>query len=414
MKVIFHLDLDSYFVSAERTVNKDLDNKPVVVSMGERRSIVAAASYEAKAMGVYVPMPFYKAKALCEDIISVKPNFSLYTTLSGKVFELISSKYTEEIEVGSIDECYIDASDIWQKYGSPAALAKEIQNEILKVLKLPCSIGVSNNKFLAKMSTSINKPFGITVVKPGDHEKVFWDWPIGDFFGIGKATTPRLEKIGIKTIGDLAKYDVDQIKDLMGKVGPELVWKANGGGSAEIDKSHNQLKGIGNSKTFMVEDLTDRKEILENLSLLVRKVSYRAVSRNMVGKVVSVAIKESGGKEVRARSKQVTLRRPINSYEDIFDECIRIFDSLWKEESIKFIGVHLAKVEDMYETTFQMSAFDEEEELSKIDQLIKDVNRKMKSKSVVTGKEAEMNIKKKQNQSRYLESDRALKHFNKK
>ena len=112
MKVILHLDLDSYFVSAERTVNKFLHGKPVAVSGGERRSIIAAASYEAKEMGVFVPMPFYKAKLLCPELIAVPANFSLYTILSEKVFELISSKFTEDIQVGSIDECYIDATDI--------------------------------------------------------------------------------------------------------------------------------------------------------------------------------------------------------------------------------------------------------------------------------------------------------------
>jgi len=111
MKVIFHLDLDSYFVSAERTVNHKLKGKPVVISTGERRSIISAASYEAKNAGIYVPMPFYKAEMLCPSVIAVKPNYALYTTLSNKVFELISKKFTNKIEVGSIDECYIDVTE---------------------------------------------------------------------------------------------------------------------------------------------------------------------------------------------------------------------------------------------------------------------------------------------------------------
>ena len=112
MKVIFHLDLDSYFVGAHRTVDSSLIGKPVVVSTGERRSIISAASYEAKARGIYIPMPFYKAKDLVPELISIKPNFALYTVLSSKLFEFISQKYTDQIEVASIDECYIDVTDI--------------------------------------------------------------------------------------------------------------------------------------------------------------------------------------------------------------------------------------------------------------------------------------------------------------
>jgi len=112
MKVIFHLDLDSYFVSAERTIAPQLRDKPVVISTGERRSIISAASYEAKALGIYVPMPIYKALDIYPSLISVKPNYALYTTLSNKVFELISTNFTKNIEVGSIDECYIDVTDI--------------------------------------------------------------------------------------------------------------------------------------------------------------------------------------------------------------------------------------------------------------------------------------------------------------
>ncbi len=411
MKVILHLDLDSYFVSAERTVNDKLHGKPVVISGGERRSIISAASYEAKDLGIYVPMPFYKALELCPDLTFVKPNFSLYTVLSSKVFELISERFTKNIEVGSIDECYIDGTDIWQKYGSPKELALEMQKVILKELKLPCSIGVSNNKFLAKMSTSINKPLGITITKPGSHEEVFWEWPLEKFYGIGGKTASKLNKIGINTIGDLAKYDQTKLKDLLGRVGPDLIDKANGIGSDVIDSSHNDLKGIGNSKTFMEKDLSERKEILDEIMKLVQKVSYRAVKRNMVGRVVSLGIKEVGGKEIKVRRKQVTLRRPINSFDDIKAEIIDLFDFMWKEETIKFVSIHLAQIEDIFKSTYQMAYDDEVIVESKIEKIISDTNRKIKSKMVVTGKEFKMNTKKKQNQSRYLESDRALKHF---
>lgn len=414
MKVIFHLDLDSYFVSAHRTVDKSLMNKPVVVSLGERRSIISAASYEAKAKGIYVPMPFYRAKDACPNVISVHPDFALYTTLSTKLFELISQKYTKLIEVASIDECYIDVTDIWEKYGSPVALAKDMQNTIMEELKLPASIGISANKFVAKMSTDINKPFGITVTKPEDFIKVFGSWPIIKFYGIGWRTHKKFEDRGIKTIGDLAKAKPEDINDIVGVTALDLVWHAHGNGDDEVDVSHNDLKGIGNEVTFNEYDKSERKDILETLSHLVHMVSTRAKNRNAVGYVVSVHFKEKGGKEVKAVRKQRTLQVPINEYDDILKVAISLFDELWQEQTLKLVGVHLGKLTNMFEATYQTSIFDKNVEKSKTQKIVDDINRQFKSKVVVSGKEGALNLNKKNNQSRYLESDRIIKHYDKK
>lgn len=412
MKVIFHLDLDSYFVSAERTINRSLIGKPAAITTGERRSIISAVSYEAKAKGVKVPMPFYKAKEICPDLIAIRPNFALYTSLSNKVFELISIQFTKNIEVGSIDECYIDVTDIWKNYGSPIALAKKMQNALMKELGLPCSIGIANNKFVAKMSTSINKPFGITVTKPGNHTR-FWDWDLRKYFGIGLPTQEKLNSIGIMNIGDLAKADVEDVESVLGIKSQHLIDQANGIGDDEINFERNELKGIGNSRTFMREDLFERKDILEQLASLVALASHRAVIRNMVGWVVSISIKKKGGKEVKAIRKQTTLSRPINSYEDILNEATKLFDSIWDESPLKFIGVSLGHLEDMFSSTYQASIYDKEKKLTKSEEIIHEVNRKFKSKVLKSGTEHQKSEYKKLNQSRYLESDRIIKHYDK-
>lgn len=318
MKVIFHLDLDSYFVGAHRTVDPTLIGKPVVVSTRQRRSIVAAASYEAKKFGVYTPMPFYKAQELVPNLIAVEPNYALYTVLSSKMFEYISSKYTKNIEVASIDECYIDVTDIWKKYGSPYKLAELIQNDIKKELKLDCSIGVSNNKFVAKMSTQVNKPFGITITKPGEFLKEFGSWPLEKFHGIGLPTANKLKKLNINTIEELAHAKEKDVHSVVGTMAKGLIWRANGNGQDELDLSHNDLKSIGNSVTFQDKDRNNRQEILGILSSLVNTVSIRAKNRNQVGSVVTLVIKDKGGLQAKMHRRQVTLPKPINSYDEIF------------------------------------------------------------------------------------------------
>lgn len=414
MKVIFHLDLDSYFVSAQRTVDPRLNGKPVAISAGGRRSIISAASYEAKKMGVYVPMPLYRAKEACPDLVVVHPDFALYTVLSTKLFELISSKYTKNIEVASIDECYIDVTDIWPKYGSPYALAKDMQETVMKELKLPSSYGVGTNKFVAKMSTDINKPYGITVVKPEDFAKTFWDWPIIKFFGIGWRTFKKYEAIGIKTIGDLAKAKPEDIRDLAGISAEDYIARANGIGSDVIDSSHNELKSIGNEVTFQDYDRSERKDILEVFAYLVSMIVTRAKNRNIVGSVIHIHIAEKGGKEVKRHGKQRSLTIPTNDYQVILDTVISLFDEIWGGEILKHVGVQLGRLSNVFETTFQTSIFDQPQEKTKVQNIIDDINRQFKNKVVVTGKEGSMNLTKEQNQSRYIESDRIIKHYNKK
>ncbi len=411
MKVIFHIDLDSFFVSAHRSIDPSLNGKSVVVSSGEKRAIISAVSYEGKAKGLYVPMPFYKAKELDPNVTVVDHDFALYTTLSAKMFEYIGSKYTSKIEVASVDECYVDVTDIWKKYGSIKKLAHKIQDDIKRDLKLPISIGISDNKFVAKMSTSINKPFGITIVKPGDFLSVAGEWELTKFYGIGGPTALKLNKGGLFTIRDLAEADLDELKTLLGSRAESYQYHARGFGSDELDNSHNALKSIGNSQTFMKGDKFERIDILDILGDLTSLVSHRATLRNMIGTVVAVSIKESGGKEVKRRSKQVTLNRGINTYDDIFAEVKVLFDALWDEGSVKFVGVTLTKLVDVFKNTYQMSFFDPEVKKSKIDGIVSRVNSTLGEKGVMTGKEASLNIKRNNKQSRYIESDRIIKHF---
>ena len=412
-KVIFHIDLDSYFVSAQRTVQPDLIGKPVAITTGERRSIISAASYEAKKLGVYVPMPFYKAKELVPDLIPIKPNFGLYTLLSTKLFELLSDKITKNIEVASIDECYMDVTTIWKKYGSPFELAKHIQQLILKELKLPVSIGISSNKFVAKMSTQVNKPFGITITKPGSFIKKFGDWDVQKIHGIGAPTAHKLRLNKIRTIKDLSETSKEDIDDILGAIGWSLVQNVNENGPDEIDISMNELKGIGNSITFMDRDRHIRKEILEIIKVLCESVSIRLNNRNMAGKVLRVVYKPRGGLEVKARSRQLTLPRPISTVQEIFHYATIIFDELWKEESVKFAGVSISKLSDIFENTYQQSIFDEKIKKSKVEDLMYKLNAKLGHKTLISLREASENIKKTQNQSRFLEADRLVKRRNK-
>ncbi len=409
MKVIFHLDLDSYFVSAARTVYSELKDLPVAIGSKGRRSVVSAVSYEAREKGVYAGMPQYKAKEIIPNIKIVEPDFALYITLSSKLFELISNNFTDKIEVGSIDECYIDATDIWEEYGSPVKLAKELQKSILKELSLPCSIGISNNKFVAKMSTSLKKPLGISVTKPNEFLEKFKDKPIGSVFGIGSQSSKKLIEIGIDTIGKFASAPIENLRIILGIRADTLMWNINGNGEDEIKIEHNDIKEISNAITFQWGDQSSKNKIISTLKSLVNVVSQRAENRNMVGKVVSVYIKSSGGKEVKTKRKQMTLTNPISKINDILECAISLFDEIWDENSIKHIGVSLGQLEDKFSITYQGSIFDKKNNDSDVQKIIKDLNRSFKSDVAMSAKEYLKKQNKKNKQSRYIESDRLLK-----
>lgn len=412
MKIIFHLDLDCYFASAETSVNPSLKGKKVVVSGKGLRGIIAACSYEARSVGIRAAMPLYKAYELAKDIVVVKPNYELYTVLSSKLFEYISSKYTNKIEVASIDECYIDVTSLVKNYNDALVLAKKMQTNIMKDLKLPASIGISDNKFVAKMASPLNKPYGIAVLPSHDFLNRFKDEPLIRFHGVGKPTEKVFHKLNITTIGQLSKADPNVLFNLIGKLGPTYVEMANGKGSDVILLDRNELKSIGNSLTFQDFDKDNRHDILNILKDLVFRVSHRAKVRNLVGRTISVSIKVSGGHEIKPIRKQKILDEKTNDMNKLFKEAVSLFDQLWNEGSIKFIGVSISNLINILDNKMQISIFDEDKRTN-IEQIMDSINDKLGKKSVMSGKDYSQIKGKQQNQSRFLEIERTDYYYKK-
>ncbi|MGN1182207.1 MAG: DNA polymerase IV, partial [Faecalibacillus sp.] len=190
MQIIFHIDLNAFYASAEISIDPSLEGKPLVISGNDRRSIVSTASYEARAYGIHSAMPLFKAKELCKDLVIRPVNFDLYRKLSHQFFELIAS-YSTKLEVASIDECYVDFTEyITIHQIHPYHLAKEIQNKVYNELKLRCSIGIAPNKFMAKMASDMKKPMGITILNKTNYKELLWPLDVSEMFGIGKKTFP--------------------------------------------------------------------------------------------------------------------------------------------------------------------------------------------------------------------------------
>ncbi len=240
MQIIFHIDMNAFFASCELTVHPEYKGKPLVVAGKSRRGIITTASYEARQYGIHSAMPTYQAKEKCPSLIIVEPHFELYRKISQAFFEIIAT-YSPIYEVASIDECYVDMTQIITDYPGLEETAKQIQQQVLEELGISCSIGIAPNKFLAKMASDMKKPMGITLLTRRHLKEKLWPLPIGEMYGIGKKTAPKLVELGIKTIGDLAKYEnYDKAHLILGKNTLVYYQRANGKDYRKVDASKHQ------------------------------------------------------------------------------------------------------------------------------------------------------------------------------
>lgn len=381
-KIIFHIDFDSYFVSAHRALNPELINKPVAVGRKLKRSIASSISYELKQLGVKAGWPNFKIFQLEPKTIIVEPNFELYVNLSTKIFSYLSHKYTKLIEIYSIDECWLDVTHIVNN-GDPLILARKIQNEIKNKFKIPISIGISYNKFLAKMATNLGKPFGLKHLTKNNFKDHIWPLEIKEFFGIGKNSWPKLNDLNIYTIGDLAQIDPYNLEfyDIFKSRSQNIVNEANGLGDDNVVVEKNKVKSIGTDLTFMSNDLEEREELIDILKVLVKKITTKAQNRNLVGNVVYINLRDS---DKNWKGQQKKIKEYTNDNSEILETAIRLFDSSWNGKPLRGIGVKLNNVLPIEEVGRQLKLFDnraKRKEISnntkeqKIKNIIRNLNR---------------------------------------
>lgn len=405
MQVIFHIDLNAFFASAEILVHPELAGKPLVISRSSKRSIVTTASYEARKFGIHSAMPLFKAQELCKDLIIRSGNYDLYRRLSNEFFSIIAT-YSEKLEVASIDECYLDVTEVIQnRHIHPRRLAKEIQEDVLQKMKLQTSIGVAPNKFLAKMASDMKKPMGITVITRSNIKEKLWPLSIKDMFGIGKKTQPKLIAAGIETIGDIANYDnYPKLREIYGKNALLLYRKANGIDNSKINSERNQLKSVGNSTT-LDKDTTDEDELKEVLKRLSRQVSMRAIKRNLISNSISITIKFTRFESI---TRQTIITKYINDYETILSTAKMLFDANYNGKPVRLLGVSLNNTIERTQYKEQISLFDKVEEpvenqtKNDINNLINKINDELHMEGV---KKASAIISNKKIQKKYLEED---------
>ena len=358
MRTIFHLDLDTFFVSVERILNPSLISKPVIVGANPEygRGVVAACSYEAREYGLHSAMPIKQAYRLCPNGIYIHGSHGEYSQYS-KGVKRILEKYAPLIEQASVDEFYMDFTGTQNIYGSMYMLAVKLQKEIADKLLLPCSIGIGSNKTIAKICSDYAKPKGVTYVIPGMEKDFLSPLPVETIPGVGKVTLKDLHLKGIYRIGELAKLSEDYLIAAFGKYGSALWKKANGGGSEYLNPP-TERKSISKERTYG-KDENNRSEIEQTLFKLTGQVCQLLRDKNWQTATVSIKLRYSDFVTL-TRAKTI---KPTDDDKTIFDTAVQLIKKAdTRRVSIRLVGIHLTKFNEFIE---QEEIFQDEEAVRK-------------------------------------------------
>ena len=339
-RVIFLVDMNAFFISCEMTRNASLVGIPAAVAGDpkKRSGIILAANYEARSYGVKTTMVLHQALKLCPKLIMVPPDHHFYQQKSEEVMALLSN-YTPVLEQNSIDEAWLDMTGTEGLFGSPLKAAKRIMDEIKDRLGLPCSIGIAENKFLSKMAAEMKKPLGITEMWQRDIPAKLWQLPVKEMYGVGTKTAEKLNRMGIKTIGDLAKSDVNLIVQAFGKGGSEIHLHANGmDDSPVLAREDDDMKSIGRSTT-LPEDISDVEKAKLVLMELADDIGMTARRHDKKGRTVHITLKYS---DFRVVTKQATIPATCTTREIYQAGCFLPEQNWNQSHPVRLIGISLS------------------------------------------------------------------------
>jgi len=342
-RVIFHVDMDQFFAAVEERENPEIKGKPVVVGAdpkeGKGRGVVSTCNYDARKYGVRSGMPITKAWKLCPQAVFLPVNYRLYLQVSARIMDILS-RHADKFESWGIDEAFLDVSSKVKDYEDARRLALEIKMEIFEKEKLTCSIGVGPNKLIAKIASDFQKPDGLTVVEENDVKTFLAPLDIDKLLWVGKKTARKLNKLGIKTIGDMANYDPSVLVEKFGVMGTQLYLFAQG-----IDRSEVGLRGvvksIGRNVTFE-KDTSDWGFVFQTLDKLCEEVYKEVKQYNFLFKTVTVTVRYENF-ETHTHSKTLPfLTNRLSDFEKTAHELMQPY--LRPERKIRLVGARVSNL----------------------------------------------------------------------
>lgn len=361
-RTIFHIDVNSAFLSWEAVrqlkngATQDLRSIPSAIAgdASNRRGIILAKSTPAKKFGITTGEPVGIALQKCPKLVCVPPDFPLYSQSSQMLFQLLSH-YSDRLEEYSIDECFLEYTGMEQIFGAPLVAAQNIKEHIKKELGFTVNIGISSNKLLAKMAGELEKPDKIHTLYPSEIPEKLWPLPVSELFMVGPRTAPRLKKMGIRTIGDLANFSTSLLRTEFKSFGLLLHAYANGIESSTVTPSGtiHDVKSIENSTTIPF-DVTDAETAHKILLALSETVSMRLRCNKFCAGEIAISIKSS---DFKVYSHQKRLLNPVDCTNALYENAKIIFNEGWKGEPLRQLGIRAGQLST--DDFVQLSILDE-------------------------------------------------------
>ncbi|WP_027631386.1 DNA polymerase IV [Clostridium hydrogeniformans] len=334
---ILHVDMDAFFASVEVLDNKSLKGRPVIVGGTSERGVVATCSYEARKYGVRSAMPIFMAKARCPQGIYLPVRHSRYREISKEIFNIFY-EITLYVEPLSIDEAFLDISHMDM---NPVYIGNLLKERVKKEIGLTLSVGISYNKFLAKLGSDWNKPNGLKVITKEMIPNILLPLPINKVHGLGNKSVKKLNNIGVFTIEDLYNLSEEFFMDYFGKWGKEVYERIRGIDNREV-KVIRERKSIGRETTLR-EDTKDKDKLKEYLRRFSYDISETMKGKNMRGKTITIKIKTS---TFISHTKSKTLNNYISSENEIYKEALDVLNTIDFVETIRLIGVSVSSLKE--------------------------------------------------------------------
>ena len=341
-RVILHVDMDAFFASIAQLDHPELRGKPVLTGGDGPRGVVTTASYEARPYGCKSAMPMAVAKRLCPQAVVVKVPGQRIREVSGRMFDVLD-EFTPVVQPVSVDEAFLDVTGSTRLLGDAVTIAKRLKARIKEETKLTASVGVSFNKFLAKLASDMDKPDGLTVITPERVDEVLLPLPVERLWGVGPATAGRFQQLGLHTLGDVRKLTLEQLRSRFGVSGDHY-WRLVRGLDERAVVPDRQAKSIGHEQTFG-EDLEDPQAVREVLLGQVEAVGRRLRKHRLLARGVGLKIRFGDFETI---SRSATLERATDLTDDLWVAAAAVFDK-WTREAfrpVRLIGVHADRLTD--------------------------------------------------------------------
>ncbi|MDD1664865.1 MAG: DNA polymerase IV [Methanomicrobiales archaeon] len=344
LRIILHLDMDSFYASIEAREHPEIQGKPVIVGAdpkgGSGRGVVSTASYEARRFGIRSGMPISRAFSLCPEGVYLAPHFPLYTRVSYEVMEILRT-YSPHFHQVSIDEAFLELSHAGD-FSSAEEIAHRIKEEIREKEHLTCSIGIGPSRIVAKIASDFTKPDGLTVVKPDQVKEFLAPLPVGKIPGIGRKTGGELERMGIRTIGDLMRSDIQILQSRFGKWGLHMHELALGRDLREI-RGDGVSRSISRETTFE-QDTDDPGILLKAIEGMAADLHQALRRENLFFRTLTLKIRYTG---FITRTWSRTIPHETNALQAIQDLARGLLSSVPHQGTVRLVGIRLSHLQEL-------------------------------------------------------------------